>query len=57
MLQMQSGFQSEVQNSGGKNQTKWVILALGSCLLILLTDLQFRRTHFHSYVSSYENYI
>lgn len=42
---------------GEESQTKWIILALGSCLLILLTNLQFRRTHFHNYVSSYENYI
>lgn len=32
------------------------LLALGPSLLILLTG-QFRETHFHSYVSSYENYI
>lgn len=42
---------------GEKAKTKWIILALGSCLLMLWTDLQVRRTHFHDYVSSYENYI
>lgn len=38
---------------GGESQTKWIILALGSCLLMLLTDPQVRRTHSHDYVSSY----
>lgn len=42
---------------GGESQTKWIILALGSCLLMILTELQFMRTHFHNSVSLYENYI
>lgn len=46
-----------LRKAGKDSQTKWTILALGSCLLMLWTDLQFRRTHFHDCISSYENYI
>lgn len=42
---------------GGESQTKWIILALGSCLLMILTELQCMRTRFHNSVSLYENYI
>lgn len=33
---------------GEESQTKWIVLALVSLLLTILTDLQFMRTHFHS---------
>lgn len=39
MLQTQSILHEEVEK-GGESQTKWVILALGSRLLIILTDLR-----------------
>lgn len=62
MLQMQSILQQEVENSGGlwgagggRAKPKG-LLALGLCLLLLLT-YQLRETHFHDYVSSYEKYI
>lgn len=56
MLQTQSILREGVEKEGG-SQTKWIILALGSRLLIVLTNLLFMRTRFHNYVSSYENYI
>lgn len=57
MLQMQSILWQEDENGGGGGRAKPNgLLALGPSLLILVTDL-FRETHFHSYVSSYENYI
>lgn len=56
MLQMQSILQQEVENSGGGRAKPKGLLALGLCLLLLLT-YQLRETHFHDYVSSYEKYI
>lgn len=56
MLQTQSVLHEGVEKEG-ESQTKWIILALGSRLLVVLTNLPFLRTHFHYYVSSYENYI
>lgn len=56
MLQTQSILHEGVEKEG-ESQTKWIILALGSRLLLVLTNLLFMRTHFHSYVYSYENYI
>lgn len=50
MLQTQSILQEGVEKEG-ESQTKWIVLALGSRLLIVLTNLLFMRTHCHSYVS------